>query len=236
METSRPKLSIIRKESVNSKHDDKFSEILIQESKPCLVRVKRNKAPIENTEQRGISSQEDEITSLKILSTSNSKGLEKADNEKIAQNGSVVEGKKHETVNIADKSIINSNQVKDAVPQKTDQSNGVSMTKSTALKKIFPTHSGVKDDVIVHSAFRDLKVDQEARIQATGPSRKHGNFKSGSKARYKAENGNLFRDRKSKVSSCKIIKNCESIEPDCSDEICDFVDEYQNLDMLFCEA
>ena len=92
METSRPKLSINRKESINARHD-KFSEILIQESKPCLVRVKRNKAPIENTEQRGISSQEDEITSLKVLSTSNSNGSEKSNNEKIAQNESVVEVK-----------------------------------------------------------------------------------------------------------------------------------------------
>ena len=76
-------------------------------------------------------------------------------------------------------------------------------------------------------------MGQVTKIQA---SRKHDNNKSGSKARYKAGNGYLFRDRKSKVSTCKISKNCESIEPDYSDEICDFVDEYQNLDMLFCEA
>merc|ERR1719347_1890552 len=105
------------------------------------------------------------------------------------------------------------------------------MTKSTTFKKIFTTNSGVRDDVIVHSAFRELKVDQVKRTLATGHYRKHGNNKPGSKARYKAENGNLFRDRKSKVSSCKITKNCEPIEPDCSDEICDFVGEYQNLDM-----
>jgi len=248
METSRPKLILNRKGGTeDARSKDKFSsEGLLEESRASLVRSKRNKNAFENTEDRCISSKDDEITSFEDLSTSVSLGFENSNSTffdenkgKIAEVKSVVEDKLLNLSSSTDMNIININQNigKEALLEKADPCGVRSVTSTESLiKKIFPMKPGVNDDVMVHSAFRELKVDQVKKTRAIGPSEKHCN-KSGFKTRHKGENGNWGnRSKKSKDSSCKTIKNTESTLSECSDDICDFVEEYQNLDMLFGEA
>jgi len=246
METSRPKLILNRKGGTeDARSNDKLSsEGLLEESRPSLVRSKRNKNAFENTEDRCISSKIDEITSFEDLSTSVSLGFENSnstffdeDKGKIAEVKSV--DKFLKLSRSKDMNIINTNRNigKEALLEKADPCAVRSVTSTESLiKKIFPLKPGVNDDVMVHSAFRELKVDQVKKTRAIGPSEKHCN-KSGFKTRHKGENGNWGnRSKKSKDSSCKTIKNTESTLSECSDDICDFVEEYQNLDMLFGEA
>jgi len=232
MKTSRPKLilnrkALARKEDVRAK--DKFSsEILLEESRPCLVRVKRVKNAFENTEELCISSNDEDLPTPVSLEFENSNSTV-ADEKK---------GKKLLELSSTDMNISNTNRIIDkeeALLEKVHPSgvSSVTLTKSV-IKKIFPLNPGVNDDVIVHSAFRDMKVDQVNNTRATGAFEKHFH-KLGFETRYKGENGGN-RNKKCKDSSCKTIMNSELTLSEYSDDICDFVDEYQNLDMLFGEA
>jgi len=223
MKTSRPKLILNRKASQeDARAKDKFSsEILLEESRPCLVRVKRIKNAFENTEE--ISCNDADLPTPVSLEFENSTVPDEKKGQKLLELSST------------DMNISNTNRIIDkegALLEKVHPSGVSSVTLAkSVIKKIFPLKPGVNDDVIVHSAFRDMKVDQAKNTRVTGASEKHFN-KLGFETRYKGENGGN-RNKKSKDSSCKTIKNSES---EYSDDICDFVDEYQNLDMLFGEA
>jgi len=226
MKTSRPKLILNRKaRQEDARAKDKFSsEILLEESRPCLVRVKRIKNAFENTEELCISSNDEDLPTPPVSLEFENSNSTVADEKK---------GKKLLELSSTDMNISNTNRSIDkeeALLEKVHPCGVSSVTlKKSVIKKIFPLESGVNDDVILHSAFRDMKVDQVKNTRATGASEKHFN-KLGFETRYKGENGGN-RNKKSKT-----IKNSEVTLSEYSDDICDFVDEYQNLDMLFGEA
>ena len=84
------------------------------------------------------------------------------------------------------------------------------------------------NEEMVHSAFRDLKLDEADKLH-----------KSEFKTRVVKMGGNdgKYANWKSKSSS-KNIMDKERLNLLCadSDNICDFVDEYQNLDKLYVEV